>query len=243
MNAPYSDEFLNAYIDGELATDERSQLLDDTRQDSELATRLCRLQKVKDMVQLAHHTVENANLDQTGKRRLQRYSLRACAASLLLGMGLVLGNYTALSEAHSPSLMELAQTSKFNVQPASAEREWKLIVHVNSGDPARLRAVLDETEHLLKTSAGSTRKVQIEVLANGEGIRMLEDKNTPYARKILAMESSYKNVRFLACQIALNRHKDEDGFDIDLLPGVTVVSSAVTQAKTRQREGWTYLRI
>ncbi len=242
MNASYSDEFLNAYIDGELATDERSQLLDDTRQNSELATRLCRLQKVKDMVQLAHHTVENATPDQN-KHRFQRYSLRACAASLLLGMGLVLGNYTALSEGHSPTLMELAQTTGFNVQPAAAEQEWKLIVHVNSGDPARLRTVLDETEYLLKTSAGSTRKVQIEVLANGEGIRMLEDKDTPFARKILAMESSYKNIRFLACQIALNRHKDEDGFDIDLLPGVTVVSSAVTQAKTRQREGWTYLRI
>jgi len=242
MNASYSDEFLNAYIDGELATDERSQLLDDTRQNSELATRLCRLQKVKDMVQLAHHTVENATPDQS-KRRFQRYSLRACAASLLLGMGLIVGNYTALSEGHSPTLMEMAQTTGFNVQPAAAEQEWKLIVHVNSGDPARLRAVLDETEYLLKTSAGSTRKVQIEVLANGEGIRMLEDKDTPFARKILAMESSYKNIRFLACQIALNRHKDEDGFDIDLLPGVKVVSSAVTQAKTRQREGWTYLRI
>ncbi len=243
MNASYSDEFLNAYIDGELATDERSQLLDDTRQDSELATRLCRLQKVKDMVQLAHHTAKNATPEQTGKRRLQRYSLRACAASLLLGMGLAVGNYTALSEARSPSLMELAQTSKFNEQPAPGKQEWKLMVHLNSGDPARLRAVLDETEYLLKTSANSTRKVQIEVLVNGEAIRLLEDRDTPYTRKILAMESNYKNVRFLACQIALNRHKDADGFDIDLLPGVKVISSAVTQAKTRQREGWTYLQI
>ncbi len=243
MKSPYSDEFLNAYIDGELATDERSQLLDDTRQDSALATRLCKLQKVKDMVQLAHHTVENATPEQTGKRRLQRYSLRACAASLLLGMGLVVGNYSALSEARTPTLMELAQTTRFNAQPVPGEREWKLMVHLNSGDPERLRAVLDETEYLLKTSAGSTRRVQIEVLVNGEGIRLLEDKDTPYARKILAMESSYKNVSFLACQIALNRHKDEDGFDIDLLPGVKVVSSAVKQAMTRQREGWTYLRI
>jgi len=242
MNAPYSDEFLNAYIDHELATDERSQLLDDTRKDPELATRLCKLQKVKDMVQLAYHSAENTPLEPRSKH-LQRYSLRTLAASLLLGLGLIIGNHTANEQLPSPSLMELAQTTELNAQPAPGEKEWKLMVHLNSGDPARLRTVLDETEHLLKNSTHSDRKVQIEVLVNGEAIRLLEDRDTPYTRKILDMESSYKNVRFLACQIALNRHKDEDGFDIDLLPGIEVVSSAITQAKARQREGWTYLRI
>ncbi len=243
MKSPYSDEFLNAYIDAELAADERSQLLDDMRQDSELASRLCKLQKVKDMVQLAYYSSKNMPREAHSKQRLQQYSLRALAASLLLGSGLAIGNYTALNETRSPTLMELAQTTAFNSQPAAHEQEWKLMVHVNSGDPARLRAVLDETEYLLKTSTGSTRKVQIEVLVNGEGIRMLEDNDTSYAKKILAMESSYKNIRFLACQIALNRHKDDDGFDLDLLPGVEVIPSALTQAATRQREGWTYLRI
>lgn len=243
MKSPYSDEFLNAYIDGELAADERSQLLDDIRQDSELGTRLCKLQKVKDMVQLAYYSSNNSLHEQHSKHQLRYYSLRTLAASLLLGAGLVIGNYTALNKTQAPTLMELAQTTSFNSQPAANEREWKLMVHVNSGDPARLRTVLDETEYLLKTSTGTTRKVQIEVLVNGEGIRMLEDKDTPYAKKILALESSYKNIRFLACQIALNRHKDDDGFDLDLLPGVEVIPSALTQAAARQHEGWTYLRI
>lgn len=242
MKSPYSDEFLNAYIDSELVADERSQLLDDMRQDSELATRLCKLQKVKDMVQLAYHTMETTKPEQTGKQRLQCYALRALAASLSLGAGLVIGTYTALNEAHAPTLMEMAQTTRFNA-PAPQKKVWKLIVHMNSNNPARFRTVLDQTEHLLKTSVESTRKVQIEILINGQGVRMLEDKDTPYAKKILALESRYKNIRFLACQIALDRHKDRDGFDLDLLPGVKVVSSAVTEAKARQREGWTYLQI
>ena len=243
MKSPYSDEFLNSYLDGELAADERSQLLDDARKDPELSTRLCKLQKVKDMVQLAYHTAEDTKPVQAGKNRLQHFSLRALAASLILGVGLLIGNYTALNAGHPLTLMELAQTSKLNARPAADKQEWKLMVHVNSGDPMRLRTVLDETEYLLKTSADSTRKVQIEVLVNGDGIKMLEDNDTPYAKKILAMESDYKNIQFLACQIALNRHKDEDGFDIDLLPGVEVVPSALKQAMIRQREGWTYLRI
>jgi len=243
MKSPYSDEFLNAYIDSELATDERSQLLDDMRQDSELATRLCKLQKVKDMVQLAYYSAEDTKPEQNGKQRLQCYALRTIAASLSLGIGLVIGNYTAMNDAHAPTLMEMAQTTHFNAQSTPKEKEWKLMVHVNSDDPARFRTVLDETEYLLKTSAHSTRKVQIEILVNGQGVRMLEDKDTPYAKKILAMESSYKNIQFLACQIALNRHKDKDGFDLDLLPGVEVVPSALKQVMTRQREGWTYLQI
>ncbi|HEB55160.1 MAG TPA: hypothetical protein ENI98_02415 [Gammaproteobacteria bacterium] len=243
MNSPYSDEFLNAYIDSELAADERSQLLDDMRQNSELATRLCKLQKVKDMVQLAYYSAEDTKPDQNSKQRLQCYALRTLAASLSLGIGLVIGNYTAMNDAHEPTLMEMAQTTHFDTSSAPVKKEWKLMVHVNSDDPARFRTVLDETEYLLKTSAHSTRKVQIEILVNGQGIRMLEDKDSPYAKKILAMESNYKNIQFLACQIALNRHKDKDGFDLDLLPGVEVVPSALKQVMTRQREGWTYLQI
>jgi len=243
MKSPYSDEFLNAYIDDELAADERSQLLDDMRQDSELASRLCQLQKVKDMVQLAYHSARNTKSRQSDKNRWQHYSLRALAASLILSVGLVIGHYTALNTGHSLTLLEMAQSSELNIHPTADQQEWKLMVHVNSGDPARLRTVLDETEYLLKSSAGLARKVQIEVLVNGEGIMMLEDRESPYANKITAMESSYKNIRFLACQIALNRYKDADGFDIDLLPGVEVVPSAIKQAAVRQREGWTYLRI
>lgn len=242
MKSPYSDEFLNAYIDSELVTDERSQLLDDMRQDPELATRLCKLQKVKDMVQLAYHTMGTEKPEQTGRERLKCYALRAFAASLSLGIGLVIGNYTVPNEAHAPTLMDMAQTARFN-PPSPQKKVWKLIVHMNSNNPARFRTVLDQTEHLLKTSLNSTRKVQIEILINGQGVRMLEDKDTPYTKKILAMESRYKNIRFLACQIALDRHKDRDGFDLDLLPGVKVVPSAVAEAKTRQREGWTYLQI
>ncbi|HEB85853.1 MAG TPA: hypothetical protein ENI68_02405 [Gammaproteobacteria bacterium] len=242
MKSPYSDEFLNAYIDSELVTDERSQLLDDMRQDPELATRLCKLQKVKDMVQLAYHSMGNTKPEQTGRQRLKSYALHALAASLSLGAGLVIGTYTTLNEAHAPTLMEMAQTTQFNA-PSPQKKIWKLIVHMNANNPARFRTVLDETEHLLKTSAESTRKVQIEILINGQGVRMLEDKDTPYAKKILAMESHYKNIRFLACQIALDRHRDRDGFDLELLPGVKVVSSAVREAKARQREGWTYLQI
>ncbi|VAX11755.1 hypothetical protein MNBD_GAMMA25-2171 [hydrothermal vent metagenome] len=243
MKPPYSDEFLNAYIDGELAADERSQLLDDARKDPELSIRLCKLQKVKDMVQLAYHSTENSQPELPEKNRFLQYGLRTFAASLILGVGLLMGNYTALNTSHSSSLLEMAQTSKLNAQPAVDKQEWKLMLHVNSGDPARLRTVLDEAQYLLKASTHSSRKIQIEVLVNGEGIRMLEDKDTPYAQKILAMESTYKNIQFLACQIALNRHKDEDGFDLDLLPGVEVIPSAIKKAATRQREGWTYLRI
>lgn len=244
MTSSYSDEFLNAYIDSELAADERSQLLDDMRQNSELATRLCKLQKVKDMVQLAYHTEAAQKSDPGNRRRLQCYALRTLAASLSLGVGLLIGSqYTAMNDAHTPTLLGLAETTQFNVQPPADKRQWKLLVHVNSGDPLRLHTVLNETEHLLKTSADSARKIQIEVLVNGDGIRMLADNNTSYAKKIMEIESRYKNVHFLACQIALNRHKDKDGFDLDLIPGVKVVPSAVILAKARQREGWTYLRI
>ena len=54
----YSDEMLNAYLDGELESDERAQVLEALRSVENLSQRVCRLQKVHSMVQLAYQDTE-----------------------------------------------------------------------------------------------------------------------------------------------------------------------------------------
>ena len=181
MSNEYSDEFLNAYIDNQLSADERQQLLDRASKDQELAARLCALEKVKDMVQLAYHeTPEAMALPQHNS--VKKNVFRAIAASLLLGLGLVIGHYSATIPAQAPGLLELAQTTKLNpVPPINKTEGWNIMLHVNSGDAEHLFTVLDEAENLLKTSTQSGRKITIEVLANGQGINLFRSQNTDYA--------------------------------------------------------------
>ena len=54
----YSDEHLNAFIDNQLDTAEKAELLDALRHDDELSQRVCKLQKLHNLVQLSYQSVE-----------------------------------------------------------------------------------------------------------------------------------------------------------------------------------------
>lgn len=242
MSNRYSDEFLNAYIDNQLGADERQQLLDCVSKDKELAARLCALEKIKDMVQLAYHdTHQDIRVPEPSS--IKQNAFRAVAASLLLGLGLVMGHYSASTTPSQPNLIELAQTTKVTPLPVNKEDGWNIMLHVNSGDTEHLQMVLDEAENLLKTSSKSGRKITIEILANGQGINLFRSQNANYSKRIVNLASEYNNIQFMACQIALNRQRDLEGFEIELSPKVKVVPSALERALSRQQEGWTYMRI
>lgn len=242
MNSRFSDEHLNAYLDNQLDAEERSLLLEELRRDQELASRVCKLQKVQDMVQLAYHNVSSEQLDQHRRPRWQLYFAQAASALLILGLGLSVGWFTNDAFSRPASLFELAQSAQVAAEPQPND-ELKLMLHVNSDDPARLKTVLEEAEYLLRTSRSKQRKLRIEIMANGQGLKLLQQGNTAYAKKVQSLSSSYQNVRFMACRIALNRYKEENGIALQLLPNVDVVPSAMQEALLRQREGWTYLRI
>ncbi|MFO8023825.1 hypothetical protein [Thiohalophilus sp.] len=243
MNSNFSDEHLNAYLDNQLDAEERSMLLEELRRDQALAERVCKLQKVQDMVQLAYHNAAiEQNTGQPRRRRWQLYFAQAASALLILGLGLSIGWFSHDTFKRPASLFEMAQSAQVAAEP-QPDDELKLMLHVNSDDPSRLKTVLEEAEYLLRTSRSKQRPLRIEIMANGQGLKLLQQGNTAYTRKVQTLSSSYQNVRFMACRIALNRYREENGISLELLPNVDVVPSAMQEALLRQREGWTYLRI
>ncbi|MGD8407248.1 MAG: hypothetical protein PVF21_01400 [Thiohalophilus sp.] len=243
MNSGFSDEHLNAYLDNQLDAEERSLLLEELRRDQELAARVCKLQKVQDMVQLAYHNVASEQSTARGRRRWQLYFAQAASVMLTLGLGLAIGWFSHGTLERPASLFELAQSAQIAAEPQPND-EMKLMLHVNSDDPARLKTVLEEAEYLLRTSRNKQRKLRIEIMANGEGLKLVQrSSNSPYEEKVENLTRDFQNVRFMACRIALNRYEQEKGVQLELLPGVDIVPSAMQAALLRQREGWTYLRI
>lgn len=244
MNAKekFSDEFLNAFLDGQLDEDERCRLLDQVRCDPALSGRLCELQKVREMVQLAYHNVTVPQQYKRPARLLDSRYAKALAAGLLLAIGVLVGWVCNASLDRPPTLLDLARA----VQTPTAtrpSREWRVMLHVSTADPARLNAVLNETEHLLSYSHHSARKVRVEILTNGNGLELLNADNSPYARRVRRLEREYGNLTFLACGEALQRLKEEKGINLDLVKGTKVVPSALDEIIKRKREGWTYIHI
>ena len=57
-NVKFSDEFLNAFIDGELDQKETGLILDEIRRNPDLSARITDLQKIREMVRYAYNDID-----------------------------------------------------------------------------------------------------------------------------------------------------------------------------------------
>jgi len=242
MKDHISDEHLNAYLDKQLAREERLRVMEALRQDKELAIRLCRLQKVQEMVQLAYHNAD-AEKQTASARRRRRNFWPAVAASLLLVTGLVTGWIANNQLARPTTLVDLSKTAHSGSRHATNQQEWRLMLHVNSNDSMRFAVLLEEAEQLLETSARENRKVRIEILTNGPGLALLEQKESPHVKKLQRLANRYNNLSLLACERALRRYQARNGRPLQLIPEAGTVPSAMHEVIKRQQEGWSYINI
>ena len=84
----YSDEHLNAYLDNELAGEERTHLIEELRDNDDLRQRVCKLEQVRNMVSIAYHDLpEPQQKIETHTRRFSSYA--SIAASVLIMFGLI----------------------------------------------------------------------------------------------------------------------------------------------------------
>lgn len=241
----FSDEHLNAFVDGELDDADREQLLDILRHDPLLNARVCDLQKVRELVQHAYRQppAPPQESHQPQNRGRSRFT-SGIAASIILGLGVALGWGVHEQQQPQGSLLEIAQSMQLTPAQSAEDHSWRVVLHVTTADPYRLKTVLDEAEGLLRQHTVNNHKVAVEVLANGRGLDLLRADISPFAERIRELQSRYdETLAFKACQNAINRLKLEKNIDVTLIPEAEVVPTAIGEVILRQREGWAYVQI
>ncbi len=238
----YSDEHLNAYLDNELAGEERTHLIEELRDNDDLRQRVCKLEQVRNMVSIAYHDLPEPKLKVESQSKFFS-SYASIAASVLVVFGLIGGWFGhAAFQQSDKSLVQLADNVLIN-KPVGSEKPWKVLLHVTSDDPYRLNVLLNETENILREFEGKQQKVAIQILANGKGLNMLRNDKSPYAKRISKLQSDYNNLVFMACAKAIARVQEKTGQAVPLLPNTKIAPSAINESLNRQREGWTYIKI
>ncbi len=241
VDSVVSDEFLNAFVDDQLDAAEKSQAFDAIGHDEALKERVCELRGLKEMVRHSYEHPPVRNKSAGKGLRLRAPYLPALAACLLLCIGGASGWFAHAwtGRGGEPEMMRMLQSVQRN--DASGEPQ-KILVHVSSPNPVRLKSALDETENLLDSYRRSGRKLQVEIVANGGGVDLLRTKVSPYARRIGAMQEKYPNLDFMACGQAIKKLR-EKGVDVQLLPHIGVASSALEQITLRLKENWAYIKV
>lgn len=232
---PFSEEFINAFVDDELTPDEKAQAYARLGDDVVLNHQVCELRKVRDLVSLAYRNVPapacNTSAIVAGRK---------CSTAVAAGLALVvggLGGWFLHPTSHAPDNAAVA------LAVPAAEDPAKVLFHVSEGNPEHLETVLDEVETLMKFYRQTQQKARVEVITNGGGLSLLMAGISPYAERILRMQQEYHDLTFVACQNTIERIEQELGLQAKLLPGVVVIDSGVAQIMRRQHQGWAYIQV
>lgn len=237
----FSDEMLNAYLDNELAAEERKRILEALRLDGELRERLSRLDQIRNLLKIAYHDMQSqAGIPVTSKKRLRTQV--AIAASIFIMMGTIIGWYAREELVQPTGLAELAKQVQYS-KAVTNDETWRVLLHISSNEPHRLNVLLEETENILRQYQEQPQKVSLRILANGKGLDLLRDDTSSYGKRIAQLQRRYHNVVFLACAEAISHIEQTQHKQIKLLPRVEVTPSALNEVLNRRKEGWTYIRI
>jgi intracellular sulfur oxidation DsrE/DsrF family protein len=229
----FSDEILNAYIDGELGDDDARRLLEQLQHDAKLSARLAHLREVHDMLKMSYADVKPPIRCDNSVRWQRPHSL---VAGLLLVVGVSIGWIASSSLPQDPMLQQVSQ------QP-SADGVWRIVMHISTVDEYMQNALLEETETLLKTFEKNGQKAEVEIVASGAGLALLMTSRSNYAQRISSLQGKYTNLTFTACNRSMKRIAEIQDDEVDLLPNTHVAASGISEILKRQQEGWHYIRI
>lgn len=236
-NDQLSYEQLNAFLDNELAQDERAHVLAALRDNKTLSDELAQLQQVDALMGLAYQDVPTSPHQPRTTRSGISGWMRIAAAFIILLFGSILGWVIHHPNPVTPNL-PFTNLSQLDVRNPP---DNKILIHINAMDDKRITKVLNDTEQLLSNAKQSGRPLQLEIVANASGLGMLR-QGSPYSERIQQITTANKNVTFLACGFAMENAKLKEGHDIKLIPEAHKIDAALEQILRRLKSGWLYVR-
>jgi len=131
--------------------------------------------------------------------------------------------------------MALALASDPAAMAADAVKKHRVVFQLNDNDEAKWNMALNNVS-IMQKNLGK-ENVEIELVANGGGLKMLKFDTTVGPRLDGAIKSG---ITFYACGETMAATKVTEK---DLFPGVKVVPGGNIEVMQKQEAGWTYLKI
>lgn len=230
--------YLDAFVDGELAADERTHALLRLENDAAFKAQTCELRALKERVK--HAYAEPPALPRRVLHQPRAAFSRALAAGIILLAGIGTGWMAHDFAPAAPTFDRLAGLPDGYRAVALSQTidQNKIILHLDSGDTGRLSRVLDLADQLIDRQPAA----RIQIVVNSYGLDLLRADVTPLAARIEEMGRRHANLSFVACGQTVARLK-RDGVKVELLPVAFTASSAINEIMTRMGQGWVYVKV
>lgn len=228
---------LNAYLDGQLRSDEIERLEQRLQKDAALQTRLDELKRVGALVRQGFGDTRSRS---ARARRARPY---AVAAALLIGVALGWALHAGVPLTGRVLTDDAYVMLPARLAPAVPHAPGKVLVHLDSSDPSRADTALRRIEVLLAESERQGRPMTFELVVNSTGLELLRADASPISARIGELKERHRELRLVVCRRTLAGWRREHGAEPRFLPGVVVGPPAIDHIIDRMQHGWTYVRI
>ncbi|KFC74448.1 Hypothetical protein precursor [Bosea sp. LC85] len=141
----------------------------------------------------------------------------------------------ALAQPKKPTTAQAAK-------PAAAEKLHRLVLQVNTNEPATMNLALNNATNVAQYYKDLGEKVEIEIVTFGPGLHMLREDTSPVKARIKSITASTPSIAFKACGNTQENMGKTESKEISLIPEATLVKSGVVRVMELQEKGWTYVR-
>jgi intracellular sulfur oxidation DsrE/DsrF family protein len=238
MKESYSQEFLDAFVDDELADAEREHALRLLDVDTEFRQAVCERRTLKEMVSAAYAMPprDEAGTGHGPSRHWRQAAVAGLCLALGLGGGWLLRDRQAMPG--EPAVLAGLPEGYRAVSLTERVDPNRIVLHLDSGEPSRLAAGLDLAAGLLESHGPDAR---VEVVVNSYGLDLLSERG-PYREAVERLARAHANLSLVACGQTIARLKRE-GVSVSLIPEAAVATSAINEITTRMASGWVYVKV
>lgn len=222
-NNSFSDEHLNAFVDGQLDGAEANRVFEALNRNPELSLKVSELRKLKELVQYAYNTPAKGR----GTARLAKSRLISSAiAAGLLAIGGAIGWYS-----HNSTVSGDGNAAGIS---AKSEKKRGVVVQISENDPAKWDMALINVKNIRKEFPAES--MDIEIVAYGPGLEMFK-KDSPLEQRL--DEAARAGVKLLACGNTMEATRTSRE---QLNSSVAIVKAGAVEIMQKQEQGYSYIK-
>lgn len=236
----YSDEMLNAYIDGELKKSAALNLSEALLTDLTLRARVEELRVIRDLVRLSYNRQTCKEIRYFGILFKNTRAL-SLAVSVLIIVG-ILSSVTTSYVSKSKTIYDIA-TAVDNIK-SNKNKARNVMVHVTSADKYRWKIILNEIEKslIMAESKGETFKLRLVTNAKGMGL-VKHSKKNPFSKRLQKLIAEHPNFAVKVCKQTLERIESRSKRKFKVIPGAQIIPSALGEVIEKRKKGWIYIKL
>jgi intracellular sulfur oxidation DsrE/DsrF family protein len=144
----------------------------------------------------------------------------------------------ALTAAIVPAMRRRAAAAVSSEE--SPKNTHRVVLQMNQDDPHLMSEVLGNVSNIVTHYSERGDDVKIEIVAHGNGFRMLRADQSPVKERIAATATRLPQVTFSACNNTKIARESEEGKEIELLPQAKLVPAGIPRIVELQEQGWHY---